>query len=885
MKTFKLANMVRTSLTLALACGFLAIGGPALAQSSAADAQWTGQVVCQLNLQSQGYTRQETQTWTITNGAPRTGPGAARLFPATWTVTGTGSVQKTQNGQTFTAQWNTNVPSTNGFISVFIRASDGRLIFRQGHSQMRNDFSLRGTRQSFWNGQQQQPAAVAHPTWEWQLPWMEADPSDANPSGTFSVTAEALPAELNNPPDLTRIAACNWHFSRGGASAGSANSSAQQGNAPGPTGPPAQGPASNTQGNSGCLRSAADIVQSFTSMKADVEQQFDRLIREATDPATAQSLQVQKQKTLADLNAQEQRDLQASGNCPPGSQGGGAQSGTTQTGGAGSSPSGAANNGMSNGNQGAGGSPQGAQTGISGSGGANNKTNTGTNTGSTGNPAGGSPGGANSNPSSMIPPDGNEPNDAPNIATNLGTMGPGTTQIVRANLHIAADRDYYLFSLLPGTQATVTLTANGPGTNFALNQYRSDFSLAGSTATGTGTTANFSAASGSAVTPVIFEVSANAWNSASPNYSITVSASAVSGTPNNSAPGSNSSGPTITLPGQTVKQISTAPALQPGAATKVTTPPLGKTIPGKSPGAGNPGTQAAPPASGNYLVTVNGLICTLAASSSDAIHVGAVIRQYDRRSGQNTMFTNADTWVYGDVNNMQGQRKQAGSRSQTGGIGIGDMIPTGFVPGVPNKLPAQANLFPLLLWQGTLTDGADVVAISPSVWINYGDQQLFSAWHQNEQSFNNSLLLDNGVQNQISSSTLGVLYLGSSTNSPGSTVQATTEHLVTDANTGDIIQGAALGGPLGLSTGLIVQAIMSAASHPGIDRPFGLVDANATTVILPNATLVLTREMIEKSLGNNSWAFVTINFKDTSRGFTGGDQPGAYTMFIEIDRK
>jgi hypothetical protein len=189
------------------------------------------------------------------------------------------------------------------------------------------------------------------------------------------------------------------------------------------------------------------------------------------------------------------------------------------------------------------------------------------------------------------------------------------------------------------------------------------------------------------------------------------------------------------------------------------------------------------------------------------------------------------------------------------------------------------------LWQGSLTDGADVVVISPSVWENYGDRQLFSAWHQNEQSFNNSLLLDSNVQNQIKNNTLAVLFLGSSTNSPGSTVQGTAEQLTNDANTGDIIQGAALGGPLGLSTGLIVGAIIAAASHPGIDRPFGLVDSNATTVVLPNATLVLTREIIEKRLGSNSWTFLTINFNDTTRGLTGGDRPGAYTMFVEIDRQ
>src|SRR5262245_18437953 len=72
----------------------------ALGQAQPADGPWSGQVVCQLNMQSQGYTRQETQTWTMNGGTPQV-QGAFRLFPVTWTAAGQGSVQRSQNGQTF----------------------------------------------------------------------------------------------------------------------------------------------------------------------------------------------------------------------------------------------------------------------------------------------------------------------------------------------------------------------------------------------------------------------------------------------------------------------------------------------------------------------------------------------------------------------------------------------------------------------------------------------------------------------------------------------------------------------------------------------------------------------------------------------------------------
>src|SRR5262249_29825014 len=155
------------------------------------------------------------------------------------------------------------------------------------------------------------PAAVSYPTLEWQLPWMDADPTSSNPSGSFSVNAESLPAELNNPPDLPRIASCTWHFTKSGATStqttpnptnnATNNSSGNSSNSSGSS----QTQNATTTNNSGCLRSSGDIVQSFASMKADVERQFDRLIQEAADASTKQSLQQQKQQTLAGLAEQE----------------------------------------------------------------------------------------------------------------------------------------------------------------------------------------------------------------------------------------------------------------------------------------------------------------------------------------------------------------------------------------------------------------------------------------------------------------------------------------------------------------------------------------------------------------------------------------------------
>lgn len=44
-------------------------------------------------------------------------------------------------------------------------------------------------------------------------------------------------------------------------------------------------------------------------------------------------------------------------------------------------------------------------------------------------------------------------------------------------------------------------------------------------------------------------------------------------------------------------------------------------------------------------------------------------------------------------------------------------------------------------------------------------------------------------------------------------------------------------------------------------------------------------EIIEKHLGSNGWMTMAIDFKDTSHGISGGDHPGEYTMFLQIERQ
>jgi hypothetical protein len=197
-------------------------------------------------------------------------------------------------------------------------------------------------------------------------------------------------------------------------------------------------------------------------------------------------------------------------------------------------------------------------------------------------------------------------------------------------------------------------------------------------------------------------------------------------------------------------------------------------------------------------------------------------------------------------------------------------------------LPPQPNLFPMLVWQGTLTDGVDALVISPSLWISYGDNSMFFTWNQNQQSLTNSILLDSKVQNQINTQTFGTLLLGASGNISGSAAQTVAgDATLTAVETSIQAAGLTFGIPVGVF----------ASTGPTHDRPIGVTGASSdptSSTILPNATLVLTREMIEKRLGSNTWTTTSFDFRDSPASFSslpGSDRPGEYTMFIQIERQ
>lgn len=147
---------------------------------------WTGQVECKVETGG----RTETQTWTLT-GDPPTQQGAFTMYPATWSATG--------RGDGLRGAWTLDTPAQPTVITVFVRASDQRLIFRQGAAPASVSGALKTTK-----------AGIPLSANEWNFGTVEAEPSAKRVTGSRQGQATALPAVLGAGSTAMQ---CEWTFS------------------------------------------------------------------------------------------------------------------------------------------------------------------------------------------------------------------------------------------------------------------------------------------------------------------------------------------------------------------------------------------------------------------------------------------------------------------------------------------------------------------------------------------------------------------------------------------------------------------------------------------------------------------------------------------------
>ena len=293
----------------------------------------------------------------------------------------------------------------------------------------------------------------------------------------------------------------------------------------------------------------------------------------------------------------------------------------------------------------------------------------------------------------------------------------------------------------------------------------------------------------------------------------------------------------------------------------------------------------APVVSGRYLITITGLRAINMSfddqlsrdGKGDEIYAANVMRRYDRRSGVLMETQDTRTLTYGDTYLFGTTRVQAGTMSSTGGIRDGDPIPANSDPAV-RSLPPSSVGFPLQVWEGTLTDGVDALVLSPTIWEQDVDTDPYADWLSEMRRVTRTLWGRPEIQGQVASGQFGQLLFGTTTLAAG---EAWLELRTGLAFTGFVLAPAA------------------AATMPDEDRPIGLYQSGVNDRVLPNAMVVLTREIIEAGLAPlppgttpvglpTAWprmprpGVLMIPFIDGPQ--IGGLGPARYELYLTVER-
>jgi hypothetical protein len=197
-------------------------GVPSPAQNPAPPpplANWAGAIRCELQSQAGEYAHQETQTWTLTGGAP-TVQGSVTVYPATWNVAGQGWHDRTRGANRRIAQWTVNVPGANAPVSapigLTLRPVGGRFDVAKWHAQLTAPGGYTGPEQYINDGVSQTPRRLVQTVYEWQFPRIEAATSDTQLTGANTVEVRAFLGPLQ-PEDAQSHVTCTWALGRGSA--------------------------------------------------------------------------------------------------------------------------------------------------------------------------------------------------------------------------------------------------------------------------------------------------------------------------------------------------------------------------------------------------------------------------------------------------------------------------------------------------------------------------------------------------------------------------------------------------------------------------------------------------------------------------------------------
>ena len=243
----------------------------------------------------------------------------------------------------------------------------------------------------------------------------------------------------------------------------------------------------------------------------------------------------------------------------------------------------------------------------------------------------------------------------------------------------------------------------------------------------------------------------------------------------------------------------------------------------------------------------------------DEVYASVVLQRFDRATGSLLEGRSVTSRTQGEGNGAA-DRVPQGHASDNGGLTAGDVVPFGWDEATPSP-PIERGRLPMVVWEGPLADGGDVLVLRPALWELDGDRTAFDFWLQFLGSSAPSATWGlAGVQQSLGTTNIGPV-----------------------AGLGIERKGYLLWSSPDLVDQLAVGNRQPYYINPGRDRPIGLRDH-----IWYDQIVVLDREKIEAELRRAGQigsvaGLVKLRLVEDRKSST-VPQNGDYTLYLRVER-
>ncbi len=139
--------------------------------------------------------------------------------------------------------------------------------------------------------------------------------------------------------------------------------------------------------------------------------------------------------------------------------------------------------------------------------------------------------------------------------------------------------------------------------------------------------------------------------------------------------------------------------------------------------------QDVPKKKARFRITINGFhvfaVKGVLPRRGHSYYIAAKVLKYSQWGAISSNITKA-TKVIGNTNKFSGAIK-GGTTTNNGGFRNGDTYPTS----VPyTAAGAYSDRLPLLVWEGVLEEGGDVIVIEPAIWEKREGVDIFNVWRR-----------------------------------------------------------------------------------------------------------------------------------------------------------